>query len=326
MTAATTQGREPGQHVPKVLVYQGAHSDQYAEMLRRLGVENVASAADATAVTTHLHDTEIVFGWNFPARFVPDMPKLKWIQWSGAGVDAAFAGDRPFPPSVQLTRIVNQFSRPIAEYIFTYLLHVVKDVERSRKAQINHQWDPFRTPLLAGLTIGVAGLGSIGREVVRKARAFDMNVVGLSATGSHADLVDIHFKPDEWAAFVKSLDVLVLTLPLTDATRYVVDASLLSQMRPQAIVVNIGRGALVREADLATCLQNGSIRAAILDVFEREPLPPESPLWDLPTAYLTAHMSGPSDVRETCEFFAENLTRYTRGERLNGSVDLHRQY
>jgi len=328
MTEVTADGRQSDLRgrSPKILVYQSGHPEKFADTLRDLGVENVVCATDSASVAPHLLDTEIVFGWNFPAQLVPEMPRLKWVQWSGAGVDAAFAGDVPFPQSVALTRIVDQFSGPITEYIFAYLLYVTKDIARSRVAQANHHWDPFRAPLLAGLTIGVAGLGSIGREVVRKARAFDMRVFGLSATGAHAGIVDTHFAADAWAAFVQDLDVLVLTLPLTEATHYVVDEKLLSQMKQDAILVNIGRGKLIREAHLATHLQRGHLGAAILDVFEREPLPTESPLWELPNVHVTPHMSGPSDVRETCQFFVENLERFLRKDLLHGVVDLGRQY
>ncbi len=313
-------------HDPKVLVYQSQHPEKFATVLAELGVPNVTTARSTDDVEPDLSDVEIMFGWNIPVEWLRKAPRLRWVQWSGAGVDSVVLKRDQLPPDLQLTRIVHQFSAPMAEYVFTYLLYVVKDVRRQQKAQEQKRWDPFRAPLLAGKHIGVAGLGSIGSEVVRKARAFDMHVSGLSATGRNHHLVDVHYGADEWLKFVEPLDVLVLTLPLTEQTRHVVNARVFDAMKNHAIIVNVGRGALIREADLIPRLAAGRIQAAILDVFEREPLPVDSPLWTLHNVYVSPHMSGPSEIRRTSEFFAENYQRYVRHEPLLGLVDVTRQY
>ncbi|MCL6453625.1 MAG: D-2-hydroxyacid dehydrogenase [Alicyclobacillus sp.] len=308
------------------MVYQRSHPEKFAAALAELGVTHTVCGSEQSGWDDReVSDVEVVFGWNVPPALLRQMPRLRWVQWSGAGVDAVVLGGG-LPAGVRLTRIVGQFSQPIAEYIFSYLLYVVKDLERMRAAQQRHVWEPFRAGRLAGLTIGVAGLGSIGREVVRKARAFDMHVLGLSASGAHADCVDRHYGPSEWDAFAAAVDVLVLCLPLTDATRHVVDARLLQRMKPDAILVNIGRGALIREPDLLNHLAHGGLRAAVLDVFEQEPLPADHPFWGLSNVYVTPHLSGPSEVEATCQFFVDNLVRYLSGQPLLGEVDLARQY
>ncbi|QSO54247.1 D-2-hydroxyacid dehydrogenase [Alicyclobacillus curvatus] len=317
---------QPSGHHPKVLVYQSQHPEKFADVLAELGIPNVTVARSTDEVEPDLSDVEIMFGWNIPIAWLKKAPNLRWVQWSGAGVDSVALKRDQLPSHLQLTRIVNQFSIPMAEYVFTYLLHVVKDVRRQQKAQEQKRWDPFRAPLLAGQHIGVAGLGSIGAEVVRKARAFDMQVSGLSATGRNHDMVDMHYSADEWLKFVEPLDILVLTLPLTERTRHVMNARVFDAMKDKAIIVNVGRGALIREADLIPRLASGRIQAAILDVFEREPLPADSPLWTLHNVFVSPHMSGPSETRKTSEFFAENYYRYLRQEPLQGVVDLTRQY
>jgi glyoxylate/hydroxypyruvate reductase A len=179
---------------------------------------------------------------------------------------------------------------------------------------------------LQGKTIGVAGLGSIGKEVIRKARAFDMTVHGLSYSGKAAHLVDRHFGPDEWIPFVKGLDILVLILPLTEQTRHVVNREVLQAMKPDACLVNIGRGHLIAEDELIEVLESGHLRAAILDVFQEEPLPKTNPLWELPNVYITPHMSGPSTQERIGKYILENLNRYHRGEPLLGLVNRQAGY
>lgn len=318
--------RDSGLSGPKVLVYQASHPEKFADVLKDLGITNVITAKSSDASPPDLSDVEVMFGWNIPVDWFARAPKLKWVQWSGAGVDSVAMRRDQIPEGVKLTRILDQFSAPIAEYVFTYLLYITRDVRRQQKSQEQKRWDPFRAELLSGKTIGVAGLGSIGAEIVRKARAFDMKVTGLSATGRNRHLVDVHYTADEWNDFVAPLDVLVLTLPLTDRTRHVIHAPVLERMKREAIIVNIGRGALIRETDLIPRLAAGRIRAAVLDVFEREPLPTDSPLWTLHNAFVSPHMSGPSEVDKTCAFFAENMRRFLQGDPLIGLVDFTRQY
>jgi glyoxylate/hydroxypyruvate reductase A len=238
----------------------------------------------------------------------------------GAGVDDLVRS--PYiHEHVQLTRIVDQFSVPMGEYVFAHLLFEYQNLNRTEKAQSEKKWSPFEPELLAGKTIGIAGLGSIGTEMIRKARAFDMVVHGLSYTGKHAQLVDRHYGPKEWKEFVQELDILVLVLPLTDETSQVVDRELLLSMKPSACLVNVGRGRLIVENELIEVLRSGHLRAAILDVFEKEPLSEESPLWQLPNVRVTPHLSGINTEERICSYFLENLKRYLKNDELRGKVN-----
>jgi glyoxylate/hydroxypyruvate reductase A len=192
--------------------------------------------------------------------------------------------------------------------------------------QRRRAWEPLEVRTLAGLTIGVAGLGSIGREMVRKARAFDMRVLGLSRTGDAPAGMDRLFRPDEWLGFVQDLDVLVLTLPLTAETEGVVNRDVLAAMPDRALLVNVGRGGLIVEEDLVAALRSGKIAGAVLDVFAQEPLPADSPLWTMPGVTVTPHISGPSTIDGVAGYFLANLYRYMRGDPLVGMVDRARGY
>lgn len=304
-----------------MLVYDRHDAEGYAQALRQLGVSaRLAVASDPEAARALIPEADILLAWRFPPELYALARRLRWVQCTGAGVEDILAAPA-LAPEVLVTRVVDQFGPSIAEYVFAELLARVRRLDETRALQRARLWRPFVAERLAGRRMGVAGLGSIGREVVRKARAFDMAVDGLSRTGAHAHLVDRHYAPDAWQEFVAELDVLVLTLPLTPATRGVVDAHVLGAMRPGSLLVNVGRGALVREEDLVRALHAGRPGGAILDVFEREPLDPGSPLWEMPGVTVTPHVSGPSRTREVAAFFAENLARYGSGQPLLGLVD-----
>ncbi len=305
---------------PNILVYAPEGAEVYADWIRRSGYSSVRSASTANEARALLEGTEVLLCWKFPVGEVELPASIRWIQSMGAGVNDWLNGER-LSADVTLTRIVGQFGGPIAEYFFAYLLYLAKDIPRLTAAQHSRAWDPFLTDFLTKKTIGVAGLGSIGKEVVRKARAFDMKVKGLSFTGSSADLVDHHYASVEWKSFVQDLDYLVLTLPLTPQTEGVLTRDLLLTMKPTACVVNVGRGQLIVEQDLVDVMKKGHLRAAVLDVFEQEPLPNSHPFWDMPNVIITPHLSGPSIPEEVCQFFMDNLQRYQEKAPLAGVVD-----
>lgn len=313
---------------PKILVYSKNDAELYAHMLRtQEGLANVHAASTPEEAEAQLEGTEVVLGWKLPLQLLarPQAQSVRWIQSMGAGVDDLVSSPH-IAATVRLTRIVDQFSAPMAEYVFAHLLAEYQNLQRTRAAQLDKEWRPFVPELLSGKTIGIAGLGSIGSEMVRKARAFDMTVHGLSYTGKQAQLVDRHYGPSEWREFVSELDCLVLVLPLTAETAQVVDRDVLLAMKPDAVLVNVGRGKLIVEDDLIAVLQAGHLRAAILDVFTQEPLAPDSPLWELPNVHVTPHLSGMNTDERICRYFADNVRRYLRGDQLMGAVDRRAGY
>jgi len=308
-------------HSPKILVYRPDQVEYYKELIEKHGVSNVYTASTLEEAEKHLPNTEVILCWHFPLDLLKtsEASSVRWIQSMGAGVDD-LVNHPSISNDIQITRIVGQFGTPISEFVFGYMLYLTNDIARTREQQAKHQWTPFNARLLSGRKIGVAGLGNIGLEIVRKARAFDMEVYGLSMSGAKADHVDRHFGPDHWKAFVKELDYLVLTLPLTEDTRWAVNREVLLSMKPDATLINVGRGALVNESDLIEILQEGHLGAAVLDVFEKEPLPEQHPFWSMPNVLVTPHLSGPSTPEGVGEFFVQNLQRYIEGKSLQGVV------
>ncbi|WP_251554091.1 D-2-hydroxyacid dehydrogenase [Neobacillus muris] len=314
-------------HQPNILVFHPKQAKAYADYIRSHGFLRVTAAATFEEAEKNLPGTEMILGWKFPTSLLSDQvgSDVRWFQSIGAGVDDLVT-DPLIPKDILLTRIIDQFGPAISEYVFTYLLYIVKNVPRMRQAQLDCRWDPFVADSLAGKTIGVAGLGSIGAEIVKKARAFDMKVYGLSQSGKHKSLVDNHFEANDWVGFVKELDFLVLTLPLTKETYHIISTNVLHVMKPSACLVNVGRGALVNEKDLFFALQSNRLQAAVLDVFETEPLPADHSFYLMENVYVTSHLSGPSTVEGVGQFFIDNLDRYLKNQPLNGIVDRVRGY
>ncbi len=312
---------------PTILVYSPKQAEEYADCIRRYGFTSVKAAKTPEEAERLLPGTEVILGWRFPTQLLnqPSASSVRWFQSTGAGVDDLI-GDTSIPENIRLTRIVNQFGSYISEYVFTFLLYILKDVPRMLQSQAEHRWDPFNTESLEGKIIGVAGLGSIGSEIVRKARAFDMNVYGLSFSEKNAQIVDRHFTSKEWKEFVKDLDYLVLTLPLTDATYHIINRDILLSMKPKACLFNVGRGSLINEEDLLSVMQSEHLHAAVLDVFETEPLAKDHAFYSMENVYVTSHLSGPSTTEGVSQFFIENLKRYLNEEPLQGLVDRKRGY
>ncbi|MBP1931267.1 D-2-hydroxyacid dehydrogenase [Ammoniphilus resinae] len=308
-------------HSPKILVYRPDEVEYYKEIIEKQGITNIYTASTLEEAKSQLPTTEVILCWQFPLELLetPEASSVKWIQSMGAGVDD-LVKHPSIPNDIQITRIVDQFGTPISEFVFGYMLYLANDIARTREEQAKRQWTPFHAQLLSGKKIGVAGLGSVGLEIVRKARAFDMEVFGLSMSGAKADRVDHHFGPDQWKSFVQELDYLVLTLPLTEQTRWSVNREVLLSMKPDATLINVGRGALVKESDLIEILQEGHLKAVVLDVFEKEPLPIQHPFWTMPNVLVTPHLSGPSTPEGVGQFFVQNLQKYVEGKPLQGVV------
>lgn len=314
-------------NAPKILIYRPDDAQMYADLLRESGYTNVFIAETPEQAIACLPETEIIFCWRFPGKLlqIPQASSVKWVQSMGAGVDDLVAPG-VIPDDVQLTRVVDQFGSSISEYVFAYLLYISQQMPRQREAQATKKWDPFVPQFLAGKTMGVAGLGSIGMEIVKRAKAFGMNVHGLSQSGRNAHQVNKHFSSQEWVHFVRELDYLVLTLPSTPETYHAVNRSVLQAMKSEASLVNVGRGSLINEFDLIGVLQEGHLKSVVLDVFEQEPLSAESPLWSLPNVYVTPHLSGPSIPSEVTQLFVQNLALYKEGKPLIGVVDRKQGY
>jgi phosphoglycerate dehydrogenase-like enzyme len=308
---------------PRVAVLADRDLPPNIDEIARLGEVRTAGPADLAGV---LRGAEVLLAWDFrtPALAAAwhAADRLRWVHTASAGVDNVLTPDVA-ASEVTVTNSRGVFDAAIAEYVLGLVLAFAKDLAGTWDRQRRRVWEHRDTERVAGATALVVGVGPIGRATTRMLRAAGMHVraVGrttrddpeLGAVSSSVDLVRL--LPDA--------DYVVLVAPLTEETRAMIGGAELAAMRPTARLINVGRGELVVESEVIAALESGRIGGAALDVFEREPLPPSSPLWDLPGVLVSPHMS--ADARgwreQLAELFLGNLRRWCAGEPLRNVVD-----
>ncbi len=216
---------------------------------------------------------------------------LSWVQAPAAGVELPIWAET-VGRGVRVTSAAGVHAEPIAQYVMTHLLHWHRQVERHRLQQIEHRWEPVVSDDLTTKTLGIVGYGGIGKATARVAAAFGMRVLALRRGPIDDAQVDAAFGPDGLLSLLAQSDYVVLSLPLNDATRGLIDRHALAAMPETAVLINVARGGVVDQAALIDALQKRTIRGATLDVVEDEPLPPESPLWELENCILTPTTPG----------------------------------
>ena len=311
-----------------VLVYHPVAGDAhtYAALVhpRRGRVRLVVCSTYADAAAT-IADADVLYAWKFPPDLYPRATRLQWLQAMGAGVDWALVPG--LPARVKITRAPGVFGPWMREYVLGWSLAITQRTEAYRAAQRERRWRQELLPeRIAGKTMTIVGLGDIGRDIAGVARALGVRVLGVSRSGRAVRGVDRVYPLARLRQALHEADIVVLVLPLTDATRGLLDARALAAMKPTAWLFNIGRGALVDEAALLAALREHRLAGAVLDVFATEPLPPEHPLWALDNVVVTPHISGPSTPEEITPVFADNLARWLAGRSLRHLVDRARGY
>lgn len=277
-----------------------------------------------------LAEAEVVYGLRLPENVLSRAPKLKWIQVMSAGVDFFLDAEMVASPVI-LTNVSGIHATPIAEFVLGRMLMFAKQVSWSFQLQREKRWERFTPSVLRSKTVGIVGLGNIGREVARLAQAFGMRVLATRRSArqiGRARYVDIMLPPDQLRRLLAESDFVVLTLAFTPETNQFIGAKELRMMKPTAYLINIARGGVVDEVALIRTLEEHWIAGAALDVFATEPLPVDSRLWELPNVILSPHSSGGMEDynRRATELFCENLKRYVSGQKLRNVVDKKRGY
>jgi phosphoglycerate dehydrogenase-like enzyme len=275
---------------------------------------------------------EVLFGIpaEAPERLawaVRSAPGLRFVQATAAGAGqqvrrAELTADEL--KRVAISSASGVHAVPLAEWSIFGLLAFAKGLPRLRRDAIERRWDHYPTTELRGQTLIVVGVGAIGLEVARLASAFGMRVIGVKRrTDEQLPHVDALHPPEQLRELVADAHAIVVTLPLTDETRGLIDRETIERMRAGAVFVNVGRGKVVDEDALIDALRSGKLAGAALDVTTKEPLPPESPLWELENVIISPHTAALSwhENERIVELFAENLHRYLRGEELLSRVD-----
>jgi len=255
---------------------------------------------------------------------LPRLSQLKWAQSIYAGVEPLV--DPSQRRDYVLTNARGVFGEWMSEYVFGYLLFLEKRMLDRIKAQQSREWKRDESGTLRGKTIGLLGVGSIGTHLAEMAKHFGMNVKGFTRESEISTQVDTYYHGNDLLKFAAGLDYLVSVLPRTKGTNQLVDQAFLQALPDHAVFVNIGRGNSVDEAALVEALQEGKLGAAVLDVFEQEPVPVEHPFWSTPNLYMTYHTSAISYPEDITKLFIENYYRYCEGKPLKYIVDFEKGY
>lgn len=307
-------------------------AERLQESFRQL---NVVHLPDYKRVDKEIPDAEIAITWSIRPEQIKAAKRLRWIHSPAAAVHQLI-----FPELVNsniiLTNAREVHGPVVAEHVIALIFALAKKIPGSVRLQEKRVWGQQilwdelpRVREVAGATVGLVGLGSIGRAVAKSAKALGMRVVAVREhpeKGSEG--ADAVFSPAQIDEVFRQADYLVLAAPVTDSTKAIANAERLALMKPDACLINVGRGPLVDEAALATALREKKIGGAALDVFPKEPLPADSPLWDVPRLLITPHTAALTDKlwERHYALFSENLRRYLNGQPLLGLVDKQKGY
>lgn len=307
-----------------------------ADAIRRRWPEmRVLHLTDYEALPPELPDTDIFVGYSLRPHQLVEAKKLKWIHSTAAGV-AQLMYPELRDSAIVVTNPSGIFSVPMAEHTMGMLLALARNFPDSVRNQDKRQWGqqvlwemPQRLTELNGQLLLIVGFGSIGRELARRARAFGMQVWGVTHSGKgDATLAEKILSASQLDEALPEADYVVVAAPETPETRHLIGEAQIARMKTSARLINVARGSLVDEAALVRALESGRIAGAALDVASQEPLPPESPLWKAPNLFLTPHTSAVSDrlwERETA-LLLDLLERWFDGRKLSNRVNLARGY
>jgi phosphoglycerate dehydrogenase-like enzyme len=270
-------------------------------------------------------ECDIVFGEPSLVRTVlGTLPNLRWVQSVWAGVEPLL--DPLLRRDYTLTNARGVFGGLMSEYVMGYVLAHERNIFGFVESQKQKKWDKSFSGTLRGKTMGLLGVGSIGSEVARAAKFFGMNVLGYTRGSEESTQVDQYFHGNDLIEFASRLDYLVNILPNTKETRKIVDVKLLNSLPSHALFINVGRGSTVDETALLEALHQNRIAGAVLDVFEKEPLPSEHPFWGAPNLKMTFHTSAPSLPEDLAKVFIDNYRLYLEGKPLKYLVDFNKGY
>jgi glyoxylate/hydroxypyruvate reductase A len=272
-----------------------------------------------------LREVEYLIAWQVPPDFMAQMPNLKVLFSSGAGIDHVDLS--VVPPHVPLVRMVEPgIINGMVEYVSLAALALHRDFFDYVAQKAAQSWNPIEVPPASARTVGVMGLGSLGCAVLERLATYGFRLRGWNRSPRSVEGVEAFVGADRLKPFLEGCDILICLLPLTPATQGILNREVFAALPRGAAVVNVGRGPHLVAADLVFALDSGQLSRAILDVTDPEPLPPEHPLWTHPRVFVTPHVASMTQPETAAPILLDNIRRHRRGEPLVGMVDRRQGY
>lgn len=302
----------------KIVITNTLHQNLIEQIKEIIPDWTIIVGKDRDIWQEHLHDAEIIAGWKkgIEKECLAPQSKLKWLQTWSAGVDS-LPLESLESKNIIVTSANGVHAYPISESIFAFMLGLTRKIHTYVKNQLEKKWHHSGIKLeMHEKTIGIIGVGTIGKETAKIAKAFGMRVLDVRHSGKQLEYVDEMYTIDELDMVLPNCDYVVVTLPLTKDTKHLFDSKKFNLMKPSSFFINIGRGEIIVEGDLITALQNGIIAGAGLDVFEQEPLSVDNPLWELENVMITPHIAGSTEhynQRVIENILIPNLRNYISG-------------
>ena len=312
--------------MPALLILS-RHADAYERLIEAARLPNltIVTATKAAELPPGARACDVILGEpSLIANAIADLTNVTWVQSTWAGVEPLL--NPALRRDYALTNARGVFGGLMSEYVFGYMLVRERLVLEKYASQQAGKWDTTPPGTLRGKQVGLIGVGSIGRALARTAKHFGMRVKGYTRASEGCPDVDAYYHGDDRAAFAADLDYLVCVVPNTGETRRLIDRDFLAALPPRAVFINPGRGSVVDEQALAEALRAGRLAAAVLDVFQEEPLPPDHVLWRTPNVIITSHTAALSAPEDIAPVFIENFRRMTSGAPLQYRVDFDRGY
>jgi phosphoglycerate dehydrogenase-like enzyme len=319
-----------------VLVLSADLADPDLKLLAQLPPEtNIAVGNSVEAFERLAAEATVILSWSLAGQLLRDVfalcPKVRWVHSRSAGLDGVI-----FPALVEspvpLTNGRGVFSQSLGEFALGAILYFAKDFRRMNRNQQAGRWEPFDIVEIAGQTVGILGYGDIGRAVAARVHAMGMRVLAIKRRGPSRDsadpLVDQIFPPSGLIEMIAESDYLVVATPLTDETRGMIGDAEIRALKPDAVVINLGRGPVIDEAALVRALVGKRIKGAALDVFDTEPLPAGHVFYGLENVLLSPHCADhtPDWTEQGMRFFLAQFARWAAGQPLQNVVEKRQGY
>lgn len=297
--------------------------------IEELGYELLYVDEHVVSNTEDISDIDALVCYNpFEKLDIYKLKQLKWIQLSSIGIDQV-PKDKVKEHNILVTNNRSGYSIPMGEWIVMKMLELLKNSKSLYEKQRQRKWQMDTSILeLYNKTVCFVGTGSIASEAAKRLQGFDVNIIGINTTGRNMEYFDSCYKMDELNQALSQSDVVVLSIPSTKDTYHLINENNINVIKKGACLINISRGNVIKESALIDALSLGNLRGAALDVFEEEPLPPDSLLWDMDNIIITPHNSWISEVRNERRYdiIYNNLKRYISGETLMNIVKIEKGY